>query len=92
MGKFDYDLTTEERAKVLAALDAAEGGGLLDEHIGRLRGHFAWAQSEDFYAGYARGLLMAAGLCKENPAADHALLAGMLLLHTGLVVEHLQAE
>jgi hypothetical protein len=92
MSAFDYDLTSAERAKVLAALDAAGRGGLLERHIGRLRGRFAWGQSEDFYAGYARALLVAAALCQENAGADHRLLAGMLLVHTGVVVQHLERQ
>ena len=91
MTTFDYDLCPDERANVLAALDSAESG-VLAEHIRRLRGQFAWSQSEDFYAGYARALLVAAKLFKENPDVDHCMLAGMLLLHTAIVVKHLDPE
>jgi hypothetical protein len=92
MSRFDRDFTREERARALAALDAAGRGGLLDGHIGRLRGQFAWGQSVDFYAGYARALLVAAAALRENPEVDHRLLAGMLLLHTGVVVQHLERQ
>lgn len=90
MRTYDHDLTFAERSDVLAALEVAGSGGLLAQRIQGFQEQFGWSQSEDFYTGFARGLMVAARLCQQNPEADPCLLAGLLLLHSGVVVKYLE--
>lgn len=86
MSKYDDPVNPVERTQALAAFQAAEK--VLTEQVAAMQGQFTWERSADFYAGYAKGLLVAMYLWKDNQGDDRAFLGGLLLLQAGLVLKH----